>query len=1034
VTSSLQRLILGLASLAIVVVMLSGLAIDLRDDIETARGHTVSHTRQLAAAGAPLLLNALVVGDLASAEQMLRGLNSELLWGSVRLYEADGTTLMLDASPVGLPGSRVPRWLRRLVALEPEEFRFPVAADPVVYAVLAVQASSRELEQELWDKIVATVGLTAALLAALVLLMRLILAYGLRPVRALGATATRFGQGDFSVRLPETALSEIAPTVRAFNTMADRVERLLAELRAKEVANRRLAAVVEQSEEAILTVGPDGRLTSWNLGAQQLFGRGAAEMLGQPLASLFAAPDAELESLVGRLLGTRPPDRLELAARREFGAECFLAVAASPLRDEDGRPAGHIVVARDITRRKLADDALRRAKEAAEAADRAKAEFLATMSHEIRTPMNGIIGVTALVLETDLTPEQREYLGLVRASADDLLRVINDILDFSKIEAGRMDLDATPFALRATLGHTLKSLALRAQEMGLELAMRVVPEVPDWVVGDPGRLRQVVVNLIGNAIKFTERGEVVLRIDVASTMDDEIEIHFAVSDTGVGIPAPKRALVFEPFTQVDGSSTRRHGGTGLGLAISRRLVALLGGRIWVESELGQGSTFHFTARFRRSDVAASPRPVASGRLQGLDVLVVDDNSTSGEIVADVLRHRGLKPVVVGSADAAWTYLEATRLEGRRPSVVVLDDAMPGPDPLGLVERLRATPDLQTVGIVVVSGSGSPRGAARARALGAETYLTKPVLEDELVEALEAIVSPGAPAREDRGPRRAVAAASPAGHKLRVLVAEDNTVNQKVASRTLEREGHDVVVVDTGRAALAALEAEAFDLVLMDVQMPEMDGFEATAAIRAWEADVRTGLRRPRPGGSFALPRRHGRIPIVALTAYALRGDDERCRAAGMDGYVSKPIDPDALSRTLERFGTGEAGGSGGAASSHAGAPIDRVAALRAVGGDPGLLSEAGRLFVEECPRRLRQLQDALAAGAVTRFCQVAHSLGGAAATLGADATRHLAARLESLGREGRLDDAAAVLVALERNLADVTELISQPDWTAAIPA
>jgi PAS domain S-box-containing protein len=765
------------------------------------------------------------------------------------------------------------------------------------------------------------------------------------------------------------------------------------------------------SLDMLCVVGVDGYFKRVNPAWARILGYTEAELLSRPYIELVHPDDrAATRIQAGRAASGHEIVYFENRYVHKDGTIRWLLWTSTPF------PQQQIVysAARDITERKAAEETmssyarelersqlaledqtarleqlvkeLEIAKARAEEAVETKSAFLANMSHEIRTPLNGILGMTTLALQTKLSAEQHEYLDTVKSSADSLLGIVNDILDFSRIEARRLELEHVEFDLREVVGDAAKVLALRAGEKGLELACHIAADAPNVVLGDPGRLRQVLLNVLGNAVKFTDAGEVVLHVDVESATPARATLRFAVTDTGIGIPADKQRAIFQAFTQADSSTTRRFGGTGLGLAIALRLVELMGGRLWVESEVGRGSTFWFTGTFDRPPSASlEPLVPKTAALDGLRVLVVDDNATNRRILEEMLASWHMKPTTVADAESALAALKRAVKQDEPFDVIIADRQMPVVDGYMLARRVRQDRQFARTPIVMLTSVGHGGESAR-RSAGVDAYLTKPVKHSDLLDALAMLfrVSTRRP-REDR-------AAAPAAHpakRLRILVAEDNLVNRKLVTKLLQKRGHYVDAVEHGRAALDLIESAApahFDVVLMDLQMPEMSGFEATAAIRA----------RERRGS--------GHVPIIALTAHAMAGDRERCLEAGMDGYLSKPIEVNDLIATVERFGT-EGVTTPREPAPQAASVFNEQAALAYAGGDRRLLKQVVGLFRSDAVVSLRRMKRALARHDGESLRLAAHALKGAIATVGSPAGRDAAAHVEKLARADKFNEA-----------------------------
>ncbi len=856
------------------------------------------------------------------------------------------------------------------------------------------------------------------------------------PITKLLRATEALAGGDLSQRVALSSGDELGRLADSFNLMAgnlalsqseleERVEKRTLQLRnlnedlkrqmeERERVQAELAAKDAQLEEAqaLAHVG------SWEIDLESRRGTWSDESY-----RILGLEPRECEPTVDSYLTFVHPDDMELvkAAREKVLADFqpfafehrlvlrngevrFTAVNGKIIFDGENRPLRVVGVSQDITEHKQTVE-LRAAKEAAEAANRAKGEFLANMSHEIRTPMNGVQGMLELALDSDLKPEQAEHLRMARSSADALLRILDDILDFSKIESGKLDFETIDFNLRDAVSDTLDVLSLRAEQKGLELICNFNSEVPDFVAGDPGRLRQVITNLAGNAIKFTERGEVVVEVDPEDRTNEVVTLHFAIRDTGVGIPPDRQKVIFAPFQQADGSVTRRYGGTGLGLAISAQLVDIMGGRIWVESEPGKGSTFHFTARFK---VISGHAKRASGRpvdLDGIRVLVVDDNSTSRLVLHETLNRWNMSTTLVESGERALAAMESALQTNAPFKLVIIDSGMPLVDGFEVAHAIRQRPALVETTIMMLTAKGRRGDAARCRELGIAVYLTKPVRQAQLLEAILGVLGGVA---QSEAPGLITRHTLREGGRLNILLAEDNLVNQKITTRMLEKLGHAVIVVNNGRETLEAIAGQTFDLVLMDIQMPEMSGFEATETIRRQES------------GSG----KH--LPIIALTAHAMDGDRELCLQSGMDGYLTKPVRGAELAKAIGSMSTATSGGIEAAKPGVEGELklFDRTALLRRLEGDTGLLDEVLQIFLDDCPPMLEKIRQAAAKHDSQAMLFPAHALKGAAANVCALRIHAAALKLELMAKEDRLVDVEAHVSALEAEIGGFSKLFS----------
>jgi two-component system, sensor histidine kinase and response regulator len=850
---------------------------------------------------APLVADQAIVGDYAAIGQLL---TNQVKKGEVDRFawtDKDGKTLVAQDLPDRLDA---PAWFARVAAIEHVEQSIDVTAGGVGYGTLSANMTPVRAHNRLWQQFVKQLQIVVVTLFLMLQFIWLIFRGNLGTLRMLAEGANRFSQGDHAVRINPEGAPEVGLAAEAFNNMANNIESLLASLGKSESKNKLLATIVEQSSEAIWTTDLAGIITSWNSGAAAMFGYPPAEAMGRALNVGESTPEEE-ETRMQRLVAGEKFS-YDARAMTKSGTAIDIQVAVAPLLDDTNQCVGRIALARDVTQHKRSEEALRLAREAAEAANHAKSSFLARMSHEIRTPMNGVLGMTELLLETGLTSTQRKYAETVQRSGKNLLDIINDLLDFSKIEAGKLELENVDMDLRRTIEDIVDLLAERAHVKGLELACSIPADLVTYVRGDSLRLGQILTNLVGNAIKFTQEGAVVIRVASVEEAAKSVTMRFEVSDTGAGISLEAQSRIFDEFAQADGSTTRKHGGSGLGLAISKQLVEMMGGTIHVESALGAGSTFWFTSSFEKQETQSreDSRSAPMGMLTGVRALIVESNTVNRGTLHPQMSTWGMTIQLAATPEQAIDLLAQAAARDAPYDIAIIDLGLPGLDAVELARAVRARAAIAKVRLVMLTRRQAD--LRDARNAGVDACLSKPVRQTMLYECLVNVMA-GQPQEAVAAPAECEPVnTAAAGSRGTILLVEDNLINQQVALGILQLQGYSVTVVNNGREALDAHAQGAFDLILMDCHMPEMDGFEATKEIRARE--------------SSSIGKR---VPIVALTANAMAQDREDCLNAGMDDHLSKPFTMLTLQKMLDRWMPHAASGQPEAAE-----PAARAPALR----------------------------------------------------------------------------------------------------------
>lgn len=886
---------------------------------------------------------------------------------------------------------------------------------------MALAKTTRDAREQWLKSFITGVATLLLLVISLVVLMGRIVS----PVKRLSEVAAKVAKGDFdqSIATSSVARDEVGDLVASFNEMTE-------SLRTTTVSKDFVDNITRSMNDTLVILDRGGTIKKVNEATLRLLGYREDELIGKDFDLILAETRFDGQT-VEDLLGHGTVSNVEKLYRAKDGTRIPMLFSSSVMPNDKGMFEGLVCVAQDITQRKRVEEELQRAKEGAEesnrrlrgshknleeatryakdlareaeSANRAKGEFLAMMSHEIRTPLNGILGFSQLLIDDrSLSSEQRDFVNTIYSSGTALLGIINDILDFSKIEASKMEIESIGFDLVSVFQSVADILGRKARQKGIDLVCSIEPQVPTRLRGDPGRLRQMLLNLAGNAVKFTHCGTVQVRAKLVGDTLHTARIRFEVLDTGIGIPEDRRAVIFDRFTQADGSISRKYGGTGLGLAIVKRFVDMMGGDIGVESEVGKGSAFHFTIEFPIQKSRVSGLAETEGvDVRGLRLLIVDNSAANRSLLEEMARDWGMDPVAVSDGGAAIRAMEQANDEARAFGLTVIDARMPRMDGFALVREIKNRPDLPDPTVIMLTSAGKVGDGAHCRELGISAYLAKPVKKADLWQAITLALStpPAAGKPEDLITQHSLREGR---RTLRVLVVDDSPVNLKLAVRLLERRGHTTATAGNGREAIRAVESDEFDVILMDVQMPEMDGIEATAAIRHLENA--TGAH----------------TPIIAMTACTMEGDRERSLGAGMDGYISKPIHPGEMLEAVENIAqtmTSPGRHHIRAWEDHPGYEfMNWDAAVEQLEGDVGLLSEIAEMFLEESPGLLSKIQEAAAQGDSAALERAAHTLKGSLGNFGAQPAFDAAQRLEHMGRDGDMSGAGAACATLETEI------------------